>query len=176
MKVVYLFPTIDEARRFILGEPKAPVFVTGVGMAAVAATTVRAVKSRRPDLVILAGAAGAYNAGLNPGEVVEVTREAVAGLPERYSESYAVEPLTELRSVSSLTVDRSGGGTEFAEAFGAQVENMEGAAFFAVCDALGVECAELRAVSNRVGEPFEQWRLDEALENLTEILQQMKFE
>lgn len=145
-------------------------------MASVAATTIRAVKSRRPHLVILAGLAGAYDAELNMGEVVEVTREAVAGVPDRYAESYAVEPLTELRAVSSLTVNSSGAGAEFKDAAGAQVENMEGAAFFAVCDALGVECAELRAISNRVGEPYGQWHTDEALENLTEILQQMKFE
>lgn len=176
MKIVYLFPTIDEAKRFILREPEASVFITGVGMAAVAAATIRAVKSKKPHLVILAGIAGAYDGGPNCGEVVEVTREEAAGLPERYAERYAVEPLTELRCVRSLTVSRSGQGMEFARSCGAEVENMEGAAFFAVCDALGVECAQLRAVSNRVGEPFEAWRPDEALENLTEILQQMKFE
>jgi len=176
MKVVYLFPTIEEAKAFILTEPKAPVFITGVGMAAVAAATLRAVKSKRPDLLILAGIAGAYGSELLPGEVVEVVREEVAGLPERYAERYAVEPLTELRTVTALTVSRSGEGTEFARERGAQIENMEGAAFFAVCDALGVECAELRAVSNRVGQPFGEWCTEEAIGSLTEILTRTTFE
>lgn len=176
MKIVYLFPTVEEAKGFLLTEPKTPVFVTGVGQAAVAAGVIRAVKSKKPDLVILAGLAGAYGDEPICGEVVEVVREEVAGIPERFAESYAVEPLTELRTVRSLTVDRSGAGTEFAARTGAQVENMEGAAFFAVCDALGVECAELRAISNRVGEPFAEWHTDEALANLTEILTQTVFE
>ena len=149
---------------------------TGVGQAAVAAGVIRAVKSKKPDLVILAGLAGSYDSELAYGEVVEVVREQAAGIPDRYAESYAVEPLTELRTVRSLTVDRSGGGTEFAAKASAQVENMEGAALFAVCDALGVECAELRAISNRVGEPFETWHTEEALANLTEILTQTVFE
>ncbi|MFR6633709.1 MAG: hypothetical protein ACLUQ6_00225 [Alistipes onderdonkii] len=39
---------------------------------------------------------------------------------------------------------------------------MEGAAFFAVCDALGVACCQIRAVSNYVGEPFGQWAVEES--------------
>ena len=58
MKIVYLFPTVEEAKGFLLTEPKYPVFVTGVGQAAVAAGVIRAVKSKKPDLVILAGLAG----------------------------------------------------------------------------------------------------------------------
>ena len=144
MKIVYLFPTVEEAKGFLLTEPKYPVFVTGVGQAAVAAGVIRAVKSKKPDLVILAGLAGSYDSELAYGEVVEVVREQAAGIPDRYAE--------------------------------AQPETMEGAALFAVCDALGVECAELRAISNRVGEPFETWHTEEALANLTEILTQTVFE
>ena len=54
-----------------------------------------------------------------------------------------------------------------------EVENMEGAAFFAVCDALGVACCQIRAVSNYVGEPFGQWAVEEAVGNLTEKLNQI---
>ena len=53
------------------------------------------------------------------------------------------------------------------------MENMEGAAFFAVCDALGVACCQIRAVSNYVGEPFGQWAVEEAVGNLTEKLNQI---
>ena len=54
-----------------------------------------------------------------------------------------------------------------------EVENMEGAAFFAVCDALDVACCQIRAVSNYVGEPFGQWAVEEAVGNLTEKLNQI---
>ena len=50
---------------------------------------------------------------------------------------------------------------------------MEGAAFFAVCDALGVACCQIRAVSNYVGEPCGQWAVEEAVGNLTEKLNQI---
>lgn len=60
-----------------------------------------------------------------------------------------------------------------AEAAGAQIENMEGAAFFAVAAALGVPAAEVRAVSNRVGEPFAAWRVAEACEAVARELERM---
>lgn len=171
MRVAYIFPTVEEAKSFIIENPKALTFVSGVGMAAVAATAVRAAKAKKPHLMILCGVAGAYDPNLMKGEVVEVTEERVGGLPERYRESYCLEPLTELRPVVSNTVNRCG-----CEAEGAQIEQMEGAAFFAVCEALGIEAAEIRAISNRVGEPREEWAFDEAVKNLTEILSQLNFE
>ena len=54
-----------------------------------------------------------------------------------------------------------------------EIENMEGAAFFAVCEALGVACCQIRAVSNYVGEPFDRWAVGLAVENLTATLTQI---
>ena len=51
--------------------------------------------------------------------------------------------------------------------------SMEGAAFFAVCEALGVACCQIRAVSNYVGEPFDRWAGGLAVENLTATLTQI---
>ena len=42
MKRIFIFPTIEEAKAFILTEPRDPVFVGGVGMAEIAAATLRA--------------------------------------------------------------------------------------------------------------------------------------
>ena len=58
MKRIFIFPTIEEAKAFILTEPRDPVFVGGVGMAEIAAATLRAVKAKKPQLVVLAGIAG----------------------------------------------------------------------------------------------------------------------
>ncbi|MBQ8307614.1 MAG: hypothetical protein IJX56_02285 [Alistipes sp.] len=171
MRIAYLFPTVEEATPFLLRNPKALVFVTGVGPAAVAAATVRAVKAKKPHLMLLCGVAGAYDTSLNKGEVVEVVQEQMGELPERYRECYALEPLTELRTARSNTVTRCGG-----EAAGAEVEQMEGAAFFAVCEAFEVEAAQIRAISNYVGEPREEWCFAEAVENLAEILSGLNFE
>ncbi len=171
MRIAYLFPTIEEAKGFLLENPKALVFVTGVGPAAVAAATVRAAKAKKPHLMILCGVAGAYVPSLNKGEVVEVVESRMSQLPESYQESYELEPLTSLRTVCSNTVSCCG-----AEAEGAEVEEMEGAAFFAVCEALDIEAAQIRAISNYVGEGREMWAFDEAVQNLTDYLTQTPFD
>lgn len=348
MKRIFIFPTIEEAKAFILTEPRDPVFVGGVGMAEIAAATLRAVKAKKPQLVILAGIAGAYDRTLRRGEVVEVVTERVAGIPERYAREYETSgPDLGLPLAAGVTVSRTGdglaaegagdAGTQHASdgktrsmsaggetrsmsaiaqctancgelpgtadlgagaetaaaqdgtdsrpdgigcrlngandgldgvncaqdtANGAQdgakggldgancgldgangcqngandtpevagadaevpqkenpqqefpqqnprqaprleenpqqefpqkknpqdenlpdnslpedtlpeVENMEGAAFFAVCEALGVACCQVRAVSNYVGEPFDRWAVEQAVGNLTEKLTQI---
>ncbi|WP_418408698.1 phosphorylase [Alistipes sp.] len=194
MKRIFIFPTVEEAKAFLLTEPRDPVFVGGVGMAEIAAATVRAVKARKPQLAVLAGIAGACERTLRRGEVIEVVTERVAGIPARYAREYETTgPDLGLPLAAGVTVSRSGDaltegpealtdpdaegpealtGTDAEEPL-PRVENMEGAAFFAVCEALGVACCEIRAVSNYVGEPFDQWAVGEAVENLTEKLTQI---
>ena len=141
--------------------------LTGVGPAAAAAATARAIVDERPDLLLLAGIAGVYPASeVAVGEVVAVAEERVEGLPERYADVYRPTfAVPGLRTAVSNSVARSG-----AAPAGAEVENMEGAAFFAVAAALGVPAAEVRAVSNRVGEPFGVWRVADACEALAREL------
>ena len=116
--------------------------------------------------LILAGIAGAYGERAAIGEAVEVVCERTAELPGRFVGEYRPTGVaTGLRGVASNTVH--GRGCEAGEA---SIENMEGAAFFAVCRAAGVCCAEIRAVSNRVGDDFSLWRIDEALAALTAAL------
>ena len=251
MKRIFIFPTIEEAKAFILTQPRDPVFVAGVGAAEIAAATIRAVKARKPQLVVLAGIAGAYDRSLQRGEVVEVVTERIAGIPERYAREYETSgPDLGLPLAAGVTVNRSGDGlretgreqefreqefreqefreqeqefretgfeipepeTKSGDAVSApagqalqpageradspeqtsdmqssiektsgtdgqsalpEIENMEGAAFFAVCEALGVACCQIRAVSNYVGEPFDRWAGGLAVENLTATLTQI---
>lgn len=245
MKRIFIFPTIGEAKAFILTQPRDPVFVAGVGAAEIAAATIRAVKARKPQLVVLAGIAGACDRSLQRGEVVEVVTERIAGIPERYACEYETTgPDLGLPLAAGVTVNRSGDGLrvtgreqefreqeqvreqEFRETGSGipepdtqsdddastpagqalqptgeradnpehpsdmqsaientsdtdgqsalpEIENMEGAAFFAVCEALGVACCQIRAVSNYVGEPFGRWAVEEAVENLTGKLTQI---
>ncbi|WP_279065699.1 phosphorylase [Alistipes finegoldii] len=261
MKRIFIFPTIEEAKAFILTQPRDPVFVAGVGAAEIAAATIRAVKARKPQLVVLAGIAGAYDRTLQRGEVVEVVTERIAGIPERYAREYETSgPDLGLPLAAGVTVNRSGDGLretgreqEFRETGSGipepeaqsgdtvsasagqtlqpageradspeqpsdmqsaiektngtdgqnalpvigdtndtdgqgslhgidstdgqsalpEIENMEGAPFFAVCEALGVACCQIRAVSNYVGEPFDRWAVGLAVENLTATLTQI---
>ena len=161
MRTVVLFPTAGEAEAFRRRCPGVAYRITGVGPAAAAAATARAIVDERPDLLLLAGIAGVY-----PASEVAVGEERVEGLPERYADAYRPTfAVPGLRTAVSNSVARSG-----AAPAGAEVENMEGAAFFAVAAALGVPAAEVRAVSNRVGEPFGVWRVADACEALAREL------
>jgi uridine phosphorylase len=170
--MLYIFPTELEARRFREISPDSRVVISGVGMAATAVAVARLVQCgdiAASDVVVMAGIAGSYNDAVAMGSVVEVVRERVVELPERFRQEYAVEQYTGLRGVVSNTVCGCG-----AEGCGAEVENMEGAALFALAEVYGFRAVEIRAISNRVGESFECWHLEEALEALAEVLQTLK--
>ena len=80
-------------------------------MAEIAAATLRAVKAKKPQLVVLAGIAGACDRTLRRGEVVEVVTERIAGIPERYAREYETSgPDLGLPLAAGVTVSRSGDG------------------------------------------------------------------
>ncbi|MBQ3026966.1 MAG: hypothetical protein IJD27_05505, partial [Alistipes sp.] len=62
------------------------------------------------------------------------------------------------------------------DADGAEVENMEGAALFALAEAEGVRCGEIRAISNYVDEERNEWNIDLALERLTKTILNLDLE
>lgn len=167
MKPIFLFPTELEARTFCELCPKVEVVISGVGMAAMAASLARisSAQSLAGRVVILAGIAGCYEHRCDVGEVVEVKSEVVSELPERFRKEYRVEPFTNLRGVASNTVSRCN-----AESCGADIENMEGAALFAIAEALGFRAVEIRAVSNVVGDDFAKWNIELATHNLAKTL------
>lgn len=165
--ILYLFPTEMEAAPFRRLSPDAHVVISGVGMVATAATIAKLLAEGRLGrgcTVLLAGIAGSYTDSLSVGEVVEVVRERVVELPSNFYAEYDVKPSTGLRGVVSNTVHC------MAEASGSDIENMEGATLFAMAEHLGFRAVEIRAVSNRVGEPFASWRVAEAVETLADEL------
>lgn len=169
MKRIFLFPSIEEGKAFILTEPKDPVFITGVGMAAMSAAMVKAVRAKKPALAILAGTAGAYDETLPVGEVVEVTAERVPGICDPFATPYNSRPHTHLKAVSANTVCVAG-----ATPAGAQIENTEGAAFFALCEALGVVGCEIRTITHHIGKARSERDATAAIARLTETLTQLR--
>lgn len=170
---IFLFPTELEARRF--GElcPEADIVISGVGLVETSATLMHLLsqpKLRDNNIVVLCGIAGTYDDSIERGSVVEVVEECCVELPERFRKCYRVEPQTSLRGVRSSSVHRGGECVG-----GAEIENMEGAALFAMCQAAGVRCAEIRAVSNVVGEEFSRWQMDMATESLAQQLKSIFF-
>jgi uridine phosphorylase len=102
------------------------------------------------------------------GDVVCVAVEHTTSLPTLYRKEYRATLSIPLPEVVSNTVLAVG-----AEPCGAMVENMEGAAVFAVCHHFGVPCGEIRAVSNYVSDSREQWDIPTALNNLARIIKKI---
>lgn len=167
--------------------------VCGVGMLDFSVNLSFALLQKRYEAVYQLGICGAYvGCGLNVGDVVRVDSEVLGdmGVQERNGEftpwericgkksvytcgnvSLLPKELANLPSVAGVTVNCCTGTQSLSVArarlFNAQVESMEGAACFAVCDRFNVPCYEFRAVSNiATDRDPSQWKIDEALENL----------
>lgn len=162
---------------------EAEIWQCGIGAAECAARTASVILLRKPTILILAGTAGAHpNSSLRKGETVNVIRENLADLGAVRGDSF--HPLSKTGKVPALnyyenrtplpamfgnvesdTVNTA--GTPFRNRNSeADTENMEGAAFFAVCSRLGVPYAELRCISNYYGEDRSAWIIEQAAENL----------
>jgi nucleoside phosphorylase len=122
--------------------------------------------------LLLCGIAGAYDHYLKKGDVVAITEERFAYLSTGYDRSYLASMVVEgLPMMRSNTVSHCS-----QEANGAEIENMEGAALFALAQAEGVRCGEIRAISNYVGEERSEWDIPLALERLTETIANLNFD
>lgn len=189
MKVVVLFPTRMESAPFVKrvaqGEcmEGVKVEICGVGMAECGACLARIVMAEKPDVVVLAGVAGSYVPTLRLGDTVAVAEECVAdmGRVESWTEidgerftplfqkTYTASLLPEgVASVRSNTVN--GCGIPYINTLCAEIENMEGAAFLATARAMGVECMEVRTISNQVGERFGLQEVEQCAEVLADRL------
>ena len=170
MKILFVTaekPEADACRRAVLesGVPADVVF-SGMGAEATRRTMEKKDLSEY-DYVIDAGIAGSFT-GAELGAAYNV-------LEERNWEDTAVTftgalPLFgNLPCAKGLTVQQMSGDVDLVSArrsLGADVESMEGAAFFEVCLAHGVRhFAELRTISNEVGEiRREKWDINLALD------------
>ncbi len=182
-----MFPTWVEAKDFVreYGDLYETV-KAGIGLAECAARTAKVISERKPDILILAGFAGAYaDSNLQKGDTVIVERENSFDLGSLHGGSFRPLPKSggdpkfnyytcgtalpaTLRRVTSNTVNIAALGRGNGLLPCAEIENMEGAAFFAVCNALKVRFAQIRTISNIVGEGPAEWIFDEAAANLSD--------
>ncbi|MFR9504270.1 MAG: hypothetical protein SNH73_07490 [Rikenellaceae bacterium] len=168
--MIFLFATELEAKAFRIAAPHATIEICGVGAAQCAASTAHLISRLRAQgerkTLILAGIAGSYSLdNVALGEVVEVVSEQIAALPKRFSVTYHAQSKTTLRAVSSNSVNSQGESPTDAD-----IENMEGAVFMAICQREEVEFIHIRAISNLVGASFAQWSIEEACRALCESL------
>ena len=163
--MILLFPTELEAARLRALRPDLDIRICGIGAVETATEVARILRTEREPL-LLCGIAGAYNHNLQKGDVVAVTEERFAYLSTGYNRSYLASMVVEgLPMVRSNTVSHCSQKSD-----GAEIENMEGAALFALALAEGIKCGEIRAISNFVGEERGEWNIELALERLTDTI------
>ena len=168
---IFIFPTELEAARLRAVRPDLDIRICGIGAVETATEVARILRTEHKPL-LLCGIAGAYDHTLQKGDVVAVMEERFAYLSTGYNRSYLASLVVDdLPMVRSNTVSHCS-----QEANGAEIENMEGAALFALAEAEGVRCGEIRAISNYVGEERGEWEIELALENLTNTILDLNLE
>ena len=192
MKAAILFPTRQEAQYYTgLRETSPEVHICGIGAVSCAAITARIITSQHPEIIILAGIAGAYRgSGLQIGNTVIVEKENIADMGAMRKEGFIPLPIDGkdtanncyicdtsipdiFLKIISNTVNVAGTPYLDPEVASAQIENMEGAAFFAVCRALGTPFIEIRTISNFVGDGKDKWDIPLAANNLAVSLREL---
>ena len=171
--------------------------VTGVGMIATTFSLTEELAVNQHDLTINIGIAGAFDRSLQLGEVIEVVEDQFSeewvedGEQVRTYEEIGLRgeneipfekgvlkanystPLLKLEKVKAITVNTVHGNEheiqKVQERLNPQIESMEGAAFFYVCQRKKQHCIQLRAISNYVEKRNRKsWKVDLALNNLAE--------
>jgi len=156
--------------------------ITGVGSMNCTYSLMKHLQVKKPDVIIMAGIAGAYSKKMNLGDVVVVKDESLADLGVQEKDAYKdvfdlkllpanqfpfsrkklINPFTVLADrtalpkVSSVTVNQISSSKKTADLYSAKykasIENMEGAAFHFVCMKENIPFVQIRSISNYVGE------------------------
>ncbi len=166
------------------------ILITGIGMLNTSISLTQRLSSGKYDLLINIGVAGSFIPELNIGDVVEVVEEKISELGFEDGESFSEfhefnlknvfenKSKTDLLSVRSITVNRVHGNkrsiTEIINRLNPDIENMEGAAFFQVCNTFNIPCIQIRAISNRVEHRNkDNWNLPLAIKNLNNKVEEI---
>ena len=191
MKITVLFPTQTEASLF--HDDAVNCIVSGVGLTATAVATLRAIQQDRPDVLILAGIAGMYShAPFKIGDVLLVESEVEGDLgfftPEGFVHMAHLPLDMEFERRHTLhcphlpadapfplarSASLNAAMAPFIDSSELDIENMEGAAFFHVCQQENQRFLELRAVSNLVKIGDDQWDMQGSVRAMTDGLHQL---
>ena len=164
-----------------------PILITGAGMVNTAINLTKELNENNYDLVINMGVSGSFSDEIKIGDVVEVIEDCFSEIGFEYGESfsefsnfdiktiYKVEGRTSLRKVKGITVNTVHGNEDsihnIIERLHPDIESMEGAAVFKVCEEIKVPCIQIRSISNKIERRNkENWDLDLSISNLnTEV-------
>lgn len=176
------------------------ILITGIGIASTIYKLTRILCSVKVDLALNAGICGSFNDDIRIGEVVHVDREKFGdfGVENGNNFLFAEEAklidkdeypfkngelhcdyknsfVENIRKVKGFTVNKVHGNAksiqEVKSSYPADIESMEGAAFFYVCLNEKTPCMQIRAVSNKVEvRDKAAWDIPLAIRNLNNYL------
>ena len=160
-----------------------PILITGVGMVNTAIDLTKALMEKKYDLVINMGVSGSFSDQLKNGDVVEVVEDNFSeiGFENDFSFSkftsfdlktkFYNSSKTNLKHVRAITVNTVHGNnhsiSEVMARENPEIETMEGASVFKVCEKFNIPCMQIRSVSNKVEKRnIKNWDLHLAISNL----------
>lgn len=200
----YLEEMSYSLKHFRLGEIEVDILITGIGTTFTTFHLTNTLRENQYQSVLNVGIAGSLTHTLSIGDVVNVISEEFAdlGIEEKDefltlfesgfmdSNEFPFEQgvlkstdcngLLKIKKVRGITTNKSHGRdesiAEIHQKFSAHVESMEGAAVFYVCNSLGIQCCQIRSISNYVeSRDSSKWNIPLALENLkTSVLDVLK--
>ena len=179
------------------------IIITGVGSVATTFHLTKLLSSEKPDLIIQAGIAGAFDKNMPLGSTVAVQRDRFAdlgveennkwndifdmGLGHENDPPYVNGWLNnnselvhnlEIPAVTGITINEVTTNparmNHFVNKYRPDIESMEGAAFHYNCLQYGIPFLQLRAISNYIGErDKKKWQMPAAIENLNKKILQI---
>jgi nucleoside phosphorylase len=172
--VLLVFATeLEKEGIFPNGIPQGYDFIiTGIGILSTAISLSKAFNNKKYESAIQIGIAGAYrSSGLSICDVVEVKSDCLVDFvpwePNTFFSTWALNK--EVPRVCGATVLNCTKTEEEGEKRGktAQIETMEGAAFFSLCNEYRVKATQIRAISNFAAlYNKSEWKIKESLEKL----------
>tara|TARA_B100001758_G_C18378328_1_gene595680 strand:- start:599 stop:1174 length:576 start_codon:yes stop_codon:yes gene_type:complete len=167
------------------------VLITGVGIPNTIFKLTNHLNNYKYDLIINIGICGSFKNTYDIGNVVEIIRDEFSeigyedgdlffSLDKKFGINtiFNVPSSTNLPKVHAITVNTVHGSISSIERVVNQlnpdVESMEGAACFMVCQYFDTPCIQIRAVSNKVEErDISKWNIPLAVNNLNVALEKI---
>ena len=192
MKILIVAATEKEISllRTLSTDAKTDFLITGIGMVSTAYALSKKLQEIKYDLVLNCGLAGSFDHSLPLGEVVQVIEDVFSELGAEDGNNFlSIEKIglqgkdtfysnyfnsgINFLQVKSITVNTVHGNSDsisnVQNRLQPQLESMEGAAVFFVCEKENIHCIQLRAVSNYVENRNKSaWNIPLALKNLAE--------
>lgn len=165
--------------------------VTGIGIASTIINLMEELSKNNYDFILNVGIAGSFLDSLKIGAIVHVLKDSFGDLGFENGNSFIplslfnssekkeitfenidyFSKINHAQTVSAITVNCTSGSIQTIESrkkiFKADIESMEGAAFFSVCSRKTVPYAQIRSISNFIEKRNpENWNIKLALEQL----------